>query len=263
MNVKQLRTATLTALLASVTLVFSPSNAHAISCGDTLGPGGHHVLTQDLLNCTSNALFIEGPTSVDLAGHTISCVNPSSSGLKLTGQKAKVTNGTVFGCGEGVYIGGAGKHQVSKIIALQNYNGFSIASDGNRLTRNTAKDSEVGFLIGTVHKNVLTYNVATMNDSGFFVGGGTKNRLFHNIAIQNGDEGFLVHSNAAETTLSKNEAHNNGEFGIVVWSDASHKIIGNTAINNTSFDLHASLPGCISNVWKKNTYGTKDPDCIQ
>ncbi len=39
MNVKQLRNATLTAFLASVTLAFSPSHAHAISCGDVLGQG--------------------------------------------------------------------------------------------------------------------------------------------------------------------------------------------------------------------------------
>src|SRR5262249_9722602 len=141
MKTKQLFKATLVALLVSISLTLSYGRAQAISCGDTLGPGGIYTLTTDLTCSNPNGfvLYIAGPVTVNLNGHTLTCMDLNTLGTSFYGTAAKVFNGTVSGCNYGVYINGS-KDQVSHVVA-QDYRkfGFSVVGPAKiRVDHNTA-----------------------------------------------------------------------------------------------------------------------------
>ncbi len=86
MNAKKLMQA---GLFATLGLFGSlPSLAYAVSCGDTLGPGGTIVVDQSLA-CTSSstptALTIVGLVTVDFQNHAVNCFgfpgSPPGNGL--------------------------------------------------------------------------------------------------------------------------------------------------------------------------------------
>lgn len=108
--------------------------AHAISCGDTLGPGGSFKLDVDLVDCPRDApaLTIVGPVRVNMAGHSVSCgEDANDSGIEITGRRARLSNGEVTGCVDGVLASGLGQHVIWKVTSTQNSNyGFRLVGGG-------------------------------------------------------------------------------------------------------------------------------------
>src|SRR5262249_28789156 len=128
MNAKHLVKITLVALLTSVAFTLSHGTAQAVSCGDTLGPGGTFTLTTNL-NCSipgNYALHIVGPVTVDLKGHTLTCANTNTFGIHVTGNTATVKNGTITGCGHGVVLDSSKDKLSYLIVQGYNYDGFII-----------------------------------------------------------------------------------------------------------------------------------------
>jgi parallel beta-helix repeat protein len=290
MNTKQWMKATLTVLLSGVALALSRGTAQAISCGDTLGPGGSYTLTADVLNCpTTAALQVVGPVQVDLNGHTISCASYNSFGIQVLGKKAIVTNGRVVECGVGVLVQGSGRHFIGHIVAQNDIQGFAVYSP-SRLEYNTAAGISVagpspagyGFMLWEGH-NSLRFNQAYNNKAAGFRVEGAGNHLFGNTAAYNYN-GFTFSDTAHYATVSSNIVTNNrgpgvefngdhgtlkhntvtnNEYGIQMYSDANNKIFGNTVTGNTAFDLWEHTFGCGTNVWTANTFGTANDGCVQ
>ena len=159
-----------------------------VSCGATLGPGGSVTLTADVAGCGgSQAITVVGPTTVDLAGHLVSC-SGAPDGILVTGNGAVVKNGRVEGCANGVQLDGGGGHQVRNMLAAHNGIGYLIVSKGNTLANNGAVSNVEGFHLSGAGSdgNILTANTAVDNQFGFLVGGGADDGA----ASATGVEGF-------------------------------------------------------------------------
>jgi parallel beta-helix repeat protein len=268
--------------------LFGISEVEAVSCGDTLGPGGSFTLTADLGPCgTFNALVVHGPTTVNLAGHTVSCNSGGSNGIEIIGSGAVVKNGRVTGCqNRGVDVQGSGGHQVRDVLADHNGFAFVIGSGRNALVNNGAVSNDGdGFIVqfGS-NSNALTGNTAVNNfDSGFDLGGNS-NSLSGNTAAHNAGNGFqligsshnALHSNSAadnggagfalfsanSNSLGTNQAFANGSDGILIQDGSLNAVSGNVALGNPSYDLADSSGFCEGNSWSSNVFGTRNQACI-
>jgi parallel beta-helix repeat protein len=226
--------------------------AAALSCGDTIGPGGAVTLTEDLIGpCDTNpVLRVIGPVVLDLNGHTVSCggrILDSNSanytGLVVEGQDAYVKNGSIADCGAGLLlIGGEPTptaHTILEVTVRDNFRqGINVGSHGNRLIGNTAVRNSVGIrfngdnnvlmrtaalnnaigieIADSLGNNVLVANTATHNDVGFSVAG-SKNTLIGNKAAKNRAEGFRVNSGIGNVIMD-NIAKKNAGDGLSITS---------------------------------------------
>lgn len=126
-------------------------------------------------------------------------------------------------------------------------NGFDINGDTNTFQGNTASDNGGdGFDIDGDH-NTLTGNTSSHN--GFADNG-------------NGGHGFNITNDFNTFTLG-NTANGNSDHGFVINGGfVGNRVVGNTATGNNDTDLRDKNDECTSNEWKRNTFATKDPDCI-
>ena len=285
-----------TKLMAATVLVLGlSSTAQAVNCGDTIGPNETVKLEQDLV-CPSPmgsvVLRVVGPATLDLNGHRVICpepesVSPFSYGVLVEGKNAKVKDGSVEWCRNGITLRGEGRHRVDNVhvIEVEKYgfkvesprntlrksqavsvgdHGFHVVSDLNKLQDNYAVDGKkVGFVVERGSKNTLTRNVAYKNDgAGLILFGGQGNKLIKNEASRNLGIGIAVLSGAKHQLL-RNTASKNGEYGIGVNSGVSRaKVTRNFSVQNDWFDMFQS-GDCGDNKWTKNDFETWNRDCIE
>ena len=212
----------------------NPIAAIALDCGETVGPQQKVVLNADVGPCsaaTANpALTVEGPATLDLNGHTLACdfLNPPD-GIVVIGKGAKILNGTIEDCNEGMLIGGEGRHSITGVTSRGNdEDGFEVNSDSNKLTANASvANLDEGFQVNG-NKNKLDQNTAADNDNDGFDVVGEQNRLSLNIAAENND-GFDV--TGPGNKLSLNTSIGNAEDGFDIKS-AGNSLDKNAAINN-------------------------------
>jgi hypothetical protein len=128
-------------------LLGAPVPAHAISCGDVLGPGGSEALSGDLVCEESPALVVEGPTIIDLQGFTLACAladdgSLAGTGIEVIGSQARIRNGTIENCDRGVVVEGDGRHRLLHLTVtspeVQGNGGiaFLVNSDRNHFISN-------------------------------------------------------------------------------------------------------------------------------
>lgn len=217
---------------------FTPAQAEAISCGDTLGPGGSFVLTSNLGPCPGTGLTVSS-AKLDMAGFTVSC-SGSTTGISVIGTGSQVKNGHVTGCKDG----------------------FNIQGSGHKVKANTSSGNlEKGFEVGGTNNKILKNTANGNGDEGFDTSGGS-NRLKKNTANGNSHNGFDIQS--SNNVLKKNIANGNGSHGIIVSEFFSgNMIVKNTATGNSDEDLFDENEECSSNTWNHNIFSTSDPGCIQ
>jgi copper-binding protein NosD len=286
MNAKHFVKATLIALLTSVSFTLSHGTAQAISCGDTLGPGGSYTLSTDL-NCSNDfALYVIGPVTVDLNGHALRCTD-FAGGVEVSGTSAQVFNGSIIGCEPGVEAIGS-THQFSFLV-VQGYvaAGFDIESTdsyyGHNLvtTSRAAHPDAIGFfVIGT--GNTLSQNSAAGNEAGFW-DGGTKSTYIANFArgnyfgffargLKTSKQSLLKKNTATKNAvgigwygstarMTKNTVTKNTIVGLGLFADGKSLVSGNTVKENLG-DLYDTTPGCGSNVWQSNSFTIANQPCI-
>ena len=268
--------------------------SRAISCGDTIEPGGKVRLTQDL-NCAgtghSVAVTVLGPATLDLNGHTITG-DDQMDGIVVQGENAKIKNGKVTGLFRGVFVEGRnidGHHRVSKIRAYENFVGFFVESNNNVLARNLAKSSEYGAFMIYGDKNKVRANKAKANLSDGFLIRGVENRVVHNTSKNNestgieidGDKNFIAKNKSMnnrgvgievdgdENKVRRNISKRNGGAGIDLCAYAYlNVLVRNIAKgNNTSqaddvYDVQDLNEECADNKWGNNRFRTCNQDCI-
>jgi len=290
--------------LFSMLLMVSLNNlAEAVSCGDTIGPGGTFTLTSNL-NCSDNpALTVGGPVIIDLNGYIVECQSNLNDGIIVQGKAAQVKNGTVQGCSNGIIVEGVGSHQLRNLNARSNDLGFLVNSNNNRLYDNTSTTSGALFSVFG-NKNRFIDNTACNADKGFLIEGnnnrlylntindtktdsvtvlGNNNQIIEN-TITNSEKGISVVGDNNQITdntasdigpeegfsiwgnnnLLKRNISNNGVTGIQVQLDSQNNTIrDNVAIGN-SLDLEDENANCDNNAWRRNIFGTSKPvDCIR
>ncbi len=260
-------------------------------CGRVL-ENGRFELTEDLI-CPDDApaITIDGPVRLNLNGNTLSG-NGDNVCIQINGEGAKVWNGTVKNCADGVVVAGTGRHQVFRIISMDNNKtGFKVESDENWLTDNEAIwNSKENFLIERESdSNYLIKNIAENGeDKGYYVRG-SNNRLYKNKAygnlddalrIKNGNNNVAIHNifndtesagvkvDSKNNIVSKNIITNNANEGIKVSSPEndpepelppSNKISSNFVLNNGDAGLKIDSRGNIvhKNFVKQNERGIR------
>jgi parallel beta-helix repeat protein len=200
--------------VATLTLLEGARPAHAqLVCGDTVPAGGKVTLTADVGPCasaTNPALRVIGPATLDLNGFAVLCdPNDPPDGITVDGKGAKILNGTVRSCSNGLEVFGEGKHKIENMTATGSASdGFAVSSSKNKLSRNHAIESA---------------------DDGFHLFVGEKTALVQNVAVGSGDVGFLIDQSGCK--IDRNLAAGSGEAGFQV-SDSGNQLKGNGAVSN-------------------------------
>ena len=234
--------------------VFTGASAEAVSCGDTLGPGGVVTLTSDVGPCSTDALTVVGPVIVDLAGHTISCSFPSLFGVVMTGKGAVLRNGGVKGCFQGVAA--AGDSQIVNVVAQENNFGFFIQGARNTLDGNSAVSNTQGFFVIGASSSRFSGNIATGNtDTGFNVISATRSTFIGNAVFSSTNFGFQV--SGSNNVLTGNTVAAN-PFGIFL-SGSMNTLSLNTLVGNVT-DAIDTTPDCDKNKWLRNVNRGDVPD---
>ena len=224
--------------------------ATAVTCGDTISTPGRYFL----------AASCSGPREIT--------INASHVTLKLKGH-------TMTGSGSGIGVfadDSAGPISGLKILGpgtITNYGvsvtlgigGFGVS--GSVVSGLTADNNQVGIRAVLSDDSKLQSNTADNNIDGIEVFGGTGNRVNANTTNNNkaGSGIFLFHSTTG-TKVNGNTADNNQRGIAFQTGSTGNTIKGNTALGNSDDDLFDGNPGCDSNVWRGNDFGTANQSCI-
>ncbi len=273
-------------------LVMPLSDAAAVSCGSSVGPGGTVTLTSDL-KCDGDGLYVHGPVTLDLDGHTISCTY-HGLGILIRGHGATVMNGRVTKCDPGIAS-----------LKSESDSGGGNAIFGMEVDNNSCFSCVESFeffgsgiYIEDGGGDSIVGNVIRNNEmEGLKINGGGSNAIFGNTFRKNGDDG--VKDNASydtytgnfffsngdpyatadcfpfcgeglgrgleildsHNTILGNIANNNNMEGIYV-SGHSNTIVGNAAKKNGTYDLWDNNSDCDSNTWNANSFRSRNRTCI-
>jgi parallel beta-helix repeat protein len=221
-----------------------------VCAGPTLGPGGSFALTCDMSCAVGPALTVDS-ASLDMKGHTVTCTDNTIDGIVVQGFKAKVQNGTVTGCYDGVELQGTGHHEVRNVTSSYNANiGFEEleGSSANKLTNDTA--SYNGTLIDG-HSGGSGCDFVEGASNGFSLDGG-HDVLSNDTAIGNLDTGVEIDgdgnsltkviSNDSKVTIlcdfgsgvyicDPEDCDDSGGEGFAISGDSNH-LLGVTANDN-------------------------------
>lgn len=224
-----------------------------------------------------------------------------AAGVFATGHSVVVRNGTVHDFYHGVRIRAGGHNRVTGLTVRDNVGGNGIVFessadnvadhnvvyhnsgfsgiatfDTNSLppprlaARNTISDNVVSFNYGRTHgisiengssHKVLRNRVDSNGRDGISVSGGVFNIVVeHNAITASANNGIDIRSGANANIVRTNETYGNLQQGIVV-SGHGNQITGNASRANGQFDLQDTNPGCDSNMWSANVFGTASPSC--
>jgi hypothetical protein len=113
------------------------------------------------------------------------------TGIQVIGQNAKLTHGTVKGCGTGISVEGEGHHKLEGLTVVGSQDrGIEVKSDANRLERVSVLDSsQEGIQIEGDGNRVVESLAAGNHNHGIRVKKADHNRILHTRALNNrGDE---------------------------------------------------------------------------
>jgi parallel beta-helix repeat protein len=230
-----------------------PGRPTAVTCGDTISTPGRYFLAASCGGPVGITITASNVT-LKLKGHTMN--GPGFGGGVLADDEAgplaglKILGpGTITNYGGGVTLG---------------LGGFGVSGS---VVRGLTADNNDGWAIRVVlsdHSKVQS-NTADNNLEGIEVFGGTGDTVNANTTNNNkaGSGIFLFHSTTG-TKVNGNTADNNQRGIAFQTGSTGNTINGNTALGNSGDDLFDGNPGCDSNVWRGNDFGTADPmSCIR
>lgn len=248
MNTKNL--GTLAALsLAAAAVFLSPTASHALECGDTILPGQKVKLEANVGPCSdqTGGITIIGPATLDLNGFAVTCLlqpnlSQNPTGLRLIGHRAKVMDGRVVACGNGIDLAGEGRHKVMRVeTAISGNTGFRVYSP----------------------RNVLKDNVAIQNQSHGFEIWGERSVIKKNVSTENGRFGLYVLGESQR--IIRNEAIGDGWAGIMAATNPTQgrsRFIRNIALSpDGEHDIELTSDAC-ADIWKGNVFETAGRECL-
>ena len=217
--------ATKTMIAASMTFgLFTtpPTQADPITCGSVIGPDETVKLEAHVGPCDGGeaVLTVIGPASLDLNGHPVFCDDWNGDGelpdsIVIQGEGARVRNGWIQGCHNGVVVAGDGRHRVEQIESNDNEaNGFYVTSDRNKLDQNMALFNIRNGVEVTGSRNSLTKNLSRAN-------GVSEHHVY--------GQGYLIRGE--RNTLKKNDAFDNQATGFSL-QGKRHTLVQNASTRN-------------------------------
>ena len=252
-------------LALAATLVAATPALAQVDCGATIAKKQKVTLAGNLGPCDGvDAALVVDSGTLDLGGYTVSCADLDGDGdlpqgIVLFGKKAKVMNGTVVGCSNGVGLAGDGKHVVSGMTVLESADdGIDVVpgADKCKIKDSTAmRNADDGIQLRS-DKNKLVGNVASENgDDGYDLwSSAERNKVADARAERNGATGLLV--DGSKNTLARITATANRTVGIDL-AGTQNRVRGGVAQTNATYDL----AGCPGDKVQKLSYETAAPDC--
>jgi len=246
-------------------VVLGPATGLAqLSCGSSVGKGEKVTLGANVGPCDGvDAALVVDSGTLDLGGFTVACADTNldgdlPQGVVLTGKKARLMNGAVVGCSNGVGLAGQGKHRVEGVTVTGSADdGIDIAQgDKNKLVGNTtASNASDGIYVRT-DKNKISDHVTVGNgEDGLDVpASGEKNKLTRVRAEQNADSGIEVGGSKNKVALGT--AMQNGGPGFLL-GGSKNKVRGGVSMANAGPDVS----GCSGNSVKNLSFTTASADC--
>jgi parallel beta-helix repeat protein len=218
----------------------------------------------------SAVLRVEGDGTYDLRGRVVRCEQGKPVGLWVEGRRAiTLANVVVEGCEVGILVRAAATGEGSDAGAEQRVHvqgvtvratsvGIWLAGNGSIASENIVGEATYGFVV-TGDDNVLTDNRSNDNSVDGFLVTGDRNVLEGNKARRNGKVGIHV---ASMVPLVGNRK------AVFPLQDRGqgNSLRANTALANR-LDLRDFTENCLelepSNTWSGNTFGTRQPACIE
>ena len=246
---------TITCLHLAQLAVPAQAQTQITTCGFriTVG-GGEYILANDLVSCPADGIDISaGHVTLDLNGNQI-MGSGTATGIKverpggLLSREVKIHGpGTIINFDKGIELVDAQQSEVSRVTSTGNITGFMI---------DLQHDS---------WDNQIHDNVATANRMNGFVINDEWSHYDRNQSNQNSGSGFLLAApHGKENFLNGNTADQNANDGIEAQSGAVMNLIeGNHATGNVVLDLADNNPQGCKNTWYRNSFGTRNKDCIK
>ncbi|WHI44994.1 right-handed parallel beta-helix repeat-containing protein [Microbulbifer sp. VAAF005] len=214
------------------------------------GEGSHSIYSMEIIDTIFDAIYIESNNSI--ARDNIITNSDRGDGIELNGNTNTVTRNTITGIdNSGIELRGS----------FNNISFNEISGSGNQ-------GIEVNGQFTNVFSNIVTNG---LND-GIAVGEGDEsdNADFSTISLNNvsGNSGLGIPIRLSSNTLvTQNTVESNGEGGIGIFVEGSefNKIVRNTSLNNSPYDLEDDTdPGDCSgtNTWVFNTFTAAEPACL-
>lgn len=178
-------------------------------------------------NCTGGIRVTADNVFLDLGGRTLSCAGITFFGIEVIDRRGvRIENGTVTGCGGGIYIAGGGKHTVKKVKLLgQSGKGLQLwGSAQNWVEGVEAKGNSTGIDVRADERSPYTpavdnmfkavkleentaHGLALDKDS-------TDNEVRDSTISRNGQHGIFFGERAARNSIIHNNIENNGWVGM-------------------------------------------------
>ncbi|AWF80913.1 hypothetical protein BTJ40_08880 [Microbulbifer sp. A4B17] len=234
-----------------------------VSCGDTITTPT--TLDSDLV-CTiadefSVALAIEGPSGrLSMGDYSLTCsTNEFGTGIILLGSGARLTGGSVIGCGDAVTLSEDGSHFASDVYITDfGDDGVYVESNNNVVSFmeiiNDGSDSDEGIDIQGNNNLISANYVEGAGDEGIEVAGDFNTVTANEVSFSTFD-GIEIDGDFA--VVVNNTSAFNGGSGIEV--DANNGTISTNTIsfNDSGIDLDQGDNNAITNnsVTDNGTYG--------
>ncbi|WNZ56238.1 right-handed parallel beta-helix repeat-containing protein [Microbulbifer sp. SSSA008] len=214
------------------------------------GEGGHVIYSMNLTDMFGDLIYVETNNTV-IRDNTLSTTQ-SGDGVELRGNSNIVLRNTLTNIdNSGIELRG-----MFNSITFNN-----ISGSGNQ-------GIEVNGQFTNVFSNIVTDG---LND-GIAVGEGDEgdkadfSTVSNNLVTGNAGLGIPIRFTSS-TLITQNTVEDNGEGGIGIFIEGSefNKIVRNTSLNNSPYDLEDDTdPGDCSgtNTWVFNTFTAAEPACL-
>jgi large repetitive protein len=223
----------LVAGLMGAVAIATPAEAKKLSCGDVITKDT--VLSKNLKNCPNDGIVIgDDNVTLDLDGHTIDGTG-GDAGVHVDNHTGvTVRHGTVQQFGDGVLVdNGSGAVLVSRITALRNVDGVTVADSGDvRVEKVLAKANvDAGIRLDSADGNRVSANdVSLGNNFGINLVDSDGNRILDNSARANATAGIRLETSSSNR-LERNTAKANFP-GIQQVSGNDNRYVRNVAVGN-------------------------------
>ncbi len=174
--------------------------------------------------------------------------------------------GTAGGSAVGITLNGNGDGLVADFAAGVQCKSLLITQ--NTITQNAANGIRGSAInTSTIVGNNTSNNGASGAGSGIWLAQAASDMAQGNISNGNTTNGIRLGgaggNGATGINVVGNQTNNNGQFGIGLENPTvSDSLSGNFAFGNAVFDIDDVNPGCGSNHYKSDVFGTKNQPCI-
>lgn len=223
-----------------------------------------------------NGFTINGPGPG--SGTGVLVVSPSGFGLK---NVRIIGPGTITGFAAGIlFLGTVGGGVTDATLSnngsgLTSDFGMGVQSKNLLITQNQiTQNANYGIHGSAINMSSIVGNNVSNNGPGVPGGSGiwlaiaATNMVQGNICNNNSTDGIrlggALGNGASGNTVLGNQANNNLNAGIGLESPTtSNHFSGNVAFGNSVFDISDSNPGCGSDTYKSDVFGTANQACIK